>query len=132
MKKSFSKYFVISLSMLLILSNFSYATNLMLCAMSDDATDCQCSHNESKLPDELSYKKEKSGCCTNEITVLSNSNLLSTVKFELPNDINSFSALILDLKQDSELYTSSFLNSAIDKSHLPKLDIPILTSSLLI
>lgn len=117
---------------MLILSNFSYATHLMLCAMSNDVTVCECSHNDSKLPDELSYKKEKSGCCTNEITELTNSNLLSTVKIELPNDINSFSALILDLNQDSELYTSSFLNSALDKSHLPKLDIPILTSSLLI
>lgn len=104
----------------------------MLCAMSDDATDCQCSHNESKLPDELSYKKEKSGCCTHEITVLTNSNLLSTVKFELPNDINSFGAIILHLNQNLVLQTEQFSNIAFDKSHLPKLDIPILTSSLLI
>jgi hypothetical protein len=131
-KKSFSKYFVVSLSLLLILSNFSYATHLMLCAMSDDATVCECSHNDGNLPDELSYKKEKSGCCTSEISELTNSNLLTTVKFELPNNINSFSALILDLNRNSELYAGSFLNSAIDKSHLPKLDIPILTSSLLI
>lgn len=104
----------------------------MLCAMNDDSAVCQCNHNDGKQSDELSYKKEKSSCCTNEITVLANSNLLSTVKIELPNDINSFTALIFAFNSNSDLYSGLFLNSAIDKSHLPEIDIPIFNSSLLI
>lgn len=100
--------------------------------MSDDAAVCECSHNDGNLPEGLSYNKEKSGCCTSEISELTNSNLLATVKIELPNDINSFGAIIFHLNQSPALGTGQFSNVSIDKSHLPKLDIPIFISSLLI
>ena len=100
--------------------------------MSDDAAVCHCNHNDGKQVDDLSYKKEKSGCCTNEVTVLSNSNLLSTVKVELPNKISAYAPFILAFNPNSDLYSRTLLISAIDKSHLLKIDISIFNSSLLI
>jgi hypothetical protein len=131
-KKLFGKYVIFAMSLLLILSNFSYATQFMFCEMGGDSEGCECSHNNSRHYYGLSITSEKTKCCLEETSELSNTNTLNTLKTELPKNINAFSALILDLGQKSNLLISPLANLIIDKSHLPKLDIPILTSSLLI
>lgn len=117
---------------MLILSNFSFASHLMLCGMSDDKKVCECSHDNAKTNDGVNLSKEKSKCCTNEITVLSNSNQLSTVRVELPININSFAVLTFNFNHNSPLLNDPKIITWYDKSHLPVLDIPLLKSSLLI
>ncbi len=132
MKKLYGKYVIFALSVLLILSNFSYATQLMFCGMSGNTETCECTHDPGKHYEGISITTEKTRCCQEETNELANSNTLATLKTELPLDINTFAALVLVLNQSNEALPGSYLNVNIDKSHLPKLDIPILISSLLI
>jgi hypothetical protein len=104
----------------------------MLCGMSDDPRVCECNHISSEQNSDLSYTRENTKCCTDEISELTNGNTLSIVKIDLPKDINFFGVIILNWNQNSVLQINQFLNASIDKSHLPILDIPILISSLLI
>jgi len=117
---------------MLVLSNFSYASQLMFCGMTGEVSKCECKHESPISGKSLSIGKDKSRCCTHQINELTNSNLLSIVKTELPKDINSFGPLWLNLTQDLEVQNISFTCLSIDKSHIPKSDIPILISSLLI
>lgn len=132
MLKLIKKYFVTILSIMLILSNFSYTTHLMLCGMSKDAMICECNHENAEQNNDLTYTNENNKCCTDEITELKNINILSTVKIDLPKDINFFGALILNLSNNVTFQNNVFVLSGIDKEHVPKSDIPILISSLLI
>jgi len=100
--------------------------------MSEDVRVCECNHDNEEQNSGLSYTNENSRCCIDEITELQNTNTLSTVKIDLPKDINLFSALILSLSNNVTLQNNVFVLSNIDKEHVPKLDIPILISSLLI
>ncbi len=120
------------MSVLLVLSNFSYATQLMFCEMSNDTEICECTHNTAKPYEGISITNVNTKCCQEESSELTNSNTLTTLKPELPQNINTFGSLVLDLNQNHEALPGSYLNFSIDKSHLPKLDIPILVSSLLI
>ncbi len=117
---------------MLILSNFSFASHLMLCGMSEDVKVCECNHDNANTNDGVNLSKAKSKCCSDEITVLSNSNLLLIVKVEILKNINSFAVITLNLNQSSLLLNNPKFIFAIDKSHLPILDISIITSSLLI
>lgn len=117
---------------MLILSNFSYASHLMLCGMSKDTDECQCTHNNGKAADELKYSDVSKKCCTNEVKELKNSNNLSTVKIDLPKNINLFSPLVLSTSNLTSQNNTFTVFSSIDKEHVPKLDIPVLISSLLI
>ena len=117
---------------MLVLSNFSYASNLMLCSMSKNARVCECNHENDEQNIGLSYTNENKRCCTDEITELKNTNILSTVKVELPKDITLFGALVLSLSNNVTSQNNVFVLSNIDKEHAPRTDIPILISSLLI
>lgn len=132
MKKAFSKYFVISLSLLLILSNFSYATQLMLCEMTGDTKACECKDNDAKKYNGISLNNVESKCCNEETTVLSNQNTLLPLNKELNNDINSDLTIFLNNSYYLNYHNISSRTSSLDKSHLPELDILIFTSSLLI
>lgn len=100
--------------------------------MSKDATVCECNHSREKTSDELSVTGKGKKCCTDEITELKNSNVLSTVKVDLPKDINLFGAIVLSLSTVTLQNNVFVLSVNIDKEHVPKVDIPILISSLLI
>lgn len=104
----------------------------MFCEMSQDNTVCECKHEKKQRNDGVNLTKEKSACCSSEITELTNSNLLSTVKIEHLYNISSFGSMIIDLSPGLEIYAGSSLKITADKTHLPKLDIPLLNSSLLI
>lgn len=132
MKKVFRKYFVVSLSLFLILSNFSYATQVMFCEMTGDTKVCECKKDDVKKYGGISLTKHKSKCCNEETNELSNSNTLLTINNDLNYYVCShidlysyFSIDLFDLNHNKILYTP-------DKSHLPEIDIPVFNSSLLI
>ena len=133
MKKAFNKYFVVPLSFILILSNFSFATQLMLCEMSDDSKECECTHNDYQKVDVLSFTQERSKCCNEETTELSNSNTLLNLNNEQQDQyINTYISIALNVTFDIESnYNNSILYTP-DRSYLPEIDIPIFNSSLLI
>jgi len=128
---SIKKYFLAVLAAALVLSNFSYATTYMLCGMKDDSS-CCCQHKGHQPAKGLSLIKTDSGCCKEGIAVVSNDNLLATVKVELPLDISHFTPALLNLNSSFLAdYSNSFIYIA-GTEHVPKCDIPIITSSLLI
>lgn len=100
--------------------------------MSKDATVCECNHSGEKTSDNLSFTVKGKKCCTDEITELKNSNVLSTVKVDLPKDITLFGVLMISLSTVTLQNNAFVLSVNIDKEHVPKVDIPILVSSLLI
>ncbi|HEX2787539.1 MAG TPA: hypothetical protein VHP32_06500 [Ignavibacteria bacterium] len=130
MLKLLGKYFIPSLAILLILSNFSYATNLMACSMNNDNS-CECSHTYDNKTNELNYHKTTSGCCSEKTSELSNSNTLSISKTDLPKEIHSLGVLIVIPIQS---FVSQNISMQIDKgiTGFHKQDIPIFISSLLI
>jgi hypothetical protein len=125
------KYLIPSLAALLILSNFSYATNLMLCSMKDMDVTCGCTHKAEYGISGINVSKVKNQCCEEETILLSNSNLLNTVKSE--NPVNS---LVLLSYISSSVLENTFTNNfpVIYKlqDKIPKEDIPISVSSLII
>ena len=133
MKHFFKKYSVPFLSLLLILSNFSFASHLMICEMSNDSKECECSHNNNNEPvSGISISSDKNGCCSEETSELTNSNTFLLHKTEQPQDIYTFGALIVNITPDMQLTGFSAGTAYTDKIHLPNLDIPIFNSSLLI
>lgn len=105
----------------------------MFCEMNNDNKVCSCSHKDAENSDGITISREKSKCCTEEISELSNSNTLLSFKTELPQDINSFGAIFIYDASDLSLQNVNFNRfNTIDKSHLYYPDIPILNSSLLI
>lgn len=117
---------------MLILSNFSYATQLMFCEMSGDSKECECTHNYPSDYPGFSLTQQKNKCCNEETTELTNSNTLLTTNSQQNKEIASLVILLLDSSgfQDYK-YNNNILYSP-DKSHLPEIDIPIFNSSLLI
>ncbi len=93
---------------------------------------CQCDRNNEKDYSGLSLTKEKSKCCTEETTELSNTNNLLSFKTELPQDITALGSFAGNYSIDICLVNVAFIKFIFDKPRYPKLDIPILTSSLLI
>lgn len=132
MKKAFNKYFVVSLSFMLILSNFSYATQLMLCEMTGDTKACECKDKDVKKYDGITFNTVESKCCNEETSELSNTNTLLTNNNELNHDIYVNVTLFFNNNIDINHAVNSSVLYNPDKSHLPNLDIPILNSSLLI
>jgi hypothetical protein len=131
-KKVIRKYFLTSLALMLILSNFSFATTYMLCNMGGEKSSCCCNHSNTKHIAGLSISKIKSSCCNEGTIELSNSNLLSTVKTEQPQDNLGFNSILID-NNSTQLFSANYNFKLVSiKNHVPKRDIPILISSLLI
>lgn len=117
---------------MLLCSNFSYATQLMFCEMSDDSRSCECTHNDHEKFDGISLTQERTKCCSEETTELSNSNTL--MNFNTGQEHTAVSKIALYFTFSDHL--SSFYNISLHflpyKSHLPEIDITVFTSSLLI
>lgn len=133
MESKFRKYFISALSVLLILSNFSFATTLMLCSMDMDTSVCACSHKSAGDTRTPSIEKVKKSCCESETVELSNSNILLAIK----NDLNNNSLVIINTinnEDDDYFFNSKSSHYSINKVsyYLPISDIPIINSSLLI
>jgi hypothetical protein len=135
-KSKIKKYFLSILALMLILSNFSFASTYMLCPMDKDESSCCCNHDKQHTPGGqpggVAFSKDMNGCCSQETVELANSNLLTTVKIELPSDISSFASVLINTVNES-LPSVNISQSYISQiEHIPKSDIPILVSSLLI
>jgi len=132
MRTKIKKYFIAYLSLVLILSNFSFATTLMLCNMSNMQTSCSCSQLQDYSSQVASLSKVNS-CCESKTYELSNSNILCLVK----NDLTGNFLSVIDVI-NTENFTaglSTFNESRITGEltyHPPNSEIPILNSSLII
>ena len=132
MKTKVKKYFITYLALVLILSNFSFATTLAFCKMNSDNTVCACSHSNGTEKSELALNSILNTCCETKIVELSNSNILEI--------INSYSVNTLIKAQiinaDNYSITGSLSNVTRIYNefsyHPPNSEIPILNSSLLI
>ena len=98
---------------------------------SDDAP-CCCKHHKSSPAKELSVASESSACCGEGTIELANSNLLTTVKTEVPADITNFSPQNIFIENITFNYNNISFSYIAQIEHVPKSDIPILISSLLI
>lgn len=132
MRTKVKKYFIAYLSLVLILSNFSFATTLMMCKMSNMQSSCSCTLEQNHSSQEASLSRVNS-CCESKTYELSNSNILSIVKDDLTGNFLS----VIDIINTENITGSlSSLNvSQINYElsyHPPNSEIPILNSSLLI
>ncbi len=132
MRTKIKKYFIAYLSLVLILSNFSFATTLMLCKMSNMQNSCSCTQLQDYSSQATSLSKVNS-CCESKTYELSNSNILSIVKNDLTGN---FLSVIDIINTESITAGLNMLNvSQITGElsyHPPNSEIPILNSSLLI
>ncbi len=132
MRTKIKKYFIANLSLVLILSNFSFATTLMLCRMGNMQTSCSCTQSEDHSSQLASLSKVNS-CCENKTYELSNSNILSIVKNDLTG--NFLSVINVINTESISAGLSTLIVSRITNQnsyHPPNSEIPILNSSLLI
>jgi hypothetical protein len=132
MRTKIRKYFIAYLSLVLILSNFSFATTLMLCKMSNMQVSCSCTQSLDYSSQGASLSKVNS-CCESKTVELSNSNILSIVKNDLAGNFLS----IIDVINTESISAglSTLIVSRITNQnsyHPPNSEIPILNSSLLI
>lgn len=135
MKQSIKKYFITNLSLLLILSNFSFATSYLYCTMKAEVVQtCCCSHKPVSNTDGLSLSQFHKSCCNFETRELTNSNILNTVKSELPNKILTLVNTFTVVDPEACLCASqcASITSCLLHQQIPKTDIPISNSSLLI
>jgi hypothetical protein len=132
MKTKVKKYLITYLSLVLILSNFSYATTLAFCKMSGDDTVCPCSLTGSAENNGPVLKKAAKTCCETKIVELSNRNILEV--------LNSYTGIFLhpevELNHDAIALPDTFSDSNNDYNGFfykpPSCKIPVLHSSLLI
>lgn len=132
MKKAFRKYFVVSLSFVLILSNFSFATQLMYCEMNDDSSKCECSHNDKSVYPGISLTQEKTKCCDEKTTELTNSNTLLNHNITQEHDTYINIGLFYISTIDLSIINSITFGYLPQDAYHPEIDIPVFTSSLLI
>lgn len=132
MKRVFKKYFVVSLSLMLILSNFSFATQLMFCEMTDDSSKCECSHKEKPVYPGISLTQEKNKCCDEKTTELTNSNTLLNYNNIQENDSYANIALFCVSTIDPGILNNVTFRYFPPGAYHPQTDIPVFTSSLLI
>jgi hypothetical protein len=132
MKTKVKKYFITYLSLVLILSNFSFATTLVLCDMDGGNHQCACTNLNDIGKYGLAIRSVTNSCCETKIVELTNSNVLEIL---LNNTVNPFAHVDL-INTDAGNFCRMSVqdcNLHYDLSfHPPNSEIPILNSSLLI
>lgn len=132
MKTKVKKYFITYLSLVLILSNFSFATTLVLCEMDGGNHQCACVNLNDIGKHGLAIKNVTPSCCEKRTVELANSNILEIIHNTPVNPLAHS-----DLINSDNGNTGSWLVKEhtlhFDLSHHPpNSEIPILNSSLLI
>jgi 5S rRNA maturation endonuclease (ribonuclease M5) len=100
--------------------------------MGDNDISCTCKMNEHIItPGKISIDAIDSPCCTNKTFELTNSNNLQKTENDNLKNVFTFSPVIINCDLD---FTGSELANSQPalKDHIPKSEIPILISSLLI
>jgi len=132
MKTKVKKYFITYLSLVLILSNFSFATTLVLCEMDGGNHHCACVNINDIGKHGLAIKNVTPSCCEKKTVELANSNILEVL---ISNHINPLANanLINPVNNDLCNITAQVVKIHNELSHHPpNSEIPILNSSLLI
>ena len=131
MRYFYNKYIIASLAVLLILSNFSFATAIAVCKMGEMKQSCCCKNESPDNSKEQGISKVKITCCDEKVFDLSNTNVLSINKAQ---DCKCFLISMHFTLNGDAIITRSINNnlhySIPDK--IPKDGIPIVISSLLI
>jgi hypothetical protein len=132
MKTKVRKYFITYLSLVLVLSNFSFATTLVLCEMDGGNHQCACANSSDIGKYGLAINNVTKSCCEAKIVELSNSNVLEVLH---NSNVNPFAHV--DLINSGVGNICSFSVQACNLNydfsfHPPNSEIPILNSSLLI
>jgi hypothetical protein len=131
MKTKVKKYFITYLSLVLILSNFSFATTLALCEMDGSKYQC-CTDKNDMGKYGPSIRNIPYNCCETKVVELTNSNILEVLHNTTVNPI----AQVNLLSPGTDGLCSVSVNACnfhYDLSfHPPNSEIPILNSSLLI
>lgn len=132
MKTKVKKYFITYLSLVLILSNFSFAVTLAFCEMNRENIVCACSHNNSIEESGIAIKKIPNACCETKIIEFSNSNILEVLNSYSGNF--SFHADIINANLNNLNGVLSHVRRVYSEFsyHPPNSEIHILHSSLLI
>ena len=132
MKAKVKKLFVPYLSLVLILSNFSFATTLVLCEMDGGNHKCACATSNDIGKYGLAIRSVSNSCCETRTVELANSNILEIIHNTPVNPL-----VHTDLINNESVNIGSFSAQEcilhFDLSyHPPNSEIPILNSSLLI
>ncbi len=131
MKIKVKKYFVTYLSAVLVLSNFSFATTLVLCNMKGD-TSCACSHDTHHENSGLIIKSVANSCCQTKIIELTNSNILEILHSSVVSPLIHAGFINTDANGFGRILTNAHSVFNEFSYHPPNSEIPILNSSLLI
>jgi len=132
MKTKVKKYFITYLSLVLVLSNFSFATTLVLCEMDGGNHQCACSNSNDTGKYGLAIRSVTPSCCETKIVELTNSNILEVIHNTPVNPLVHIDFINNDAG-DMFSVSSQARNLRYDLSfHPPNSEIPILNSSLLI
>ncbi|MCC6865057.1 MAG: hypothetical protein IT280_02735 [Ignavibacteria bacterium] len=116
---------------MLILSNFSFASQLMICEMYGDNCKCESPQNDHNDNRGIAFTQEKNNCCSEKITELSNTNTLIINNISHENEFLFSDYQSIYSEFNSNLQNTQ--NSKIKDYHfLPVIDIPLLNTSLLI
>ena len=131
MKSKVKKYFITYLSLVLILSNFSFAVTLGLCEM--DGSKYQCCTDKNDVGKYGSAVRDiPYTCCEKKVVELTNSNILEVLH---NTNVNPISQVNLLNSGTDDLCSVSFNACNFNRElsfHPPNSEIPILNSSLLI
>lgn len=130
----FRKYYISALAILLIISNFSYASSAMVCMMGEDMDPCTCIHDETSPSEQTTLTKEKNSCCDSKVIELNNSNLLLKSGNSLTEKtIITASDFNIEIQDNfHHTYNKLFTQLSFHNFHTSKSDIPVFISSLLI
>jgi hypothetical protein len=126
--KTYTKYFSLFLSIILLNSNFSFAFPQMLCMMSPNQSECQCDTDSHEGKTIVTSKGSE--CCKISVSILNNSNTLEKRDFKSATGLSSFS--VIYFLPVIEEFTTHSGNRIFTNCKIPVQDIPILNSSLLI
>lgn len=104
----------------------------MICEMAGDNDKCECSHNNPADFKGISVSHEKTKCCEEKTTELSNSNTLLNYNNSQENDSFLNLEILYISKIDPELMYNFTFRYFPQNTYNIKADIPVFTSSLLI
>lgn len=131
--KKTRKYLLFPLVILLVLSNFSFATSLMICSMTENSMKkCSCSQNDEETASTLQIEKVTTSCCENRTIELNNSNTLQKVTNEVTNLVQVLAHFVNIFSDETSLSQNNHYSEVNEPPPKFLTDIPINNSSLLI
>jgi hypothetical protein len=132
MKTKVKKLFIPYLSLVLILSNFSFATTLAFCSMGGDNHSCACEKTNDTGKHGLAIGNVTKSCCETKIIELSNSNTLEILHSNPVNPIAHADLISRDVNNSYNISAQTGYINYNFEFHPPNSEIPIINSSLLI